>query len=240
MTIQKFIQDYREAFGEAAPLPIAFGYSHTPAEEPRKIPRCMIGAISKVRDGDSLTLTTDNVLCGGGGLYTAFSDMPERVPNFVSQVEHYKQTPDKVVKYVENLDIKKTEKPYLNFIRMDHLENFDEIEGILFWATPDILSGLTTWAFYDNNASDAVCTPFGSGCSSIVSLAVKENRDGGKRCFIGMLDPSARPLIPKNELSFVIPKSRFVEMLDTMRDSALFQKAFSIVRKRINGEIQKN
>ena len=239
MTIQKFIQTYREAFGDAAPLPIAFEYSHIPAEEPRKIPRCMIGAISKVREGAPLTLTADNVLCGGGGLYTAFHGMPERVPTFVSQVEHYKQTPEMVKRYVESLSIKKTEKPYLNFIRMDYLERLDEMEGILFWATPDILSGLTTWAFYDNNAADAVCAPFGSGCSSIVSLAIKENREDGKRCFIGMLDPSARPLIPKNELSFVIPKSRFVEMLDTMKDSALFQKAFSNIRRRINGEIQK-
>ena len=55
-----------------------------------------------------------------------------------------------------------------------------------------------------------------------------------------MLDPSARPLVPKNELTFVIPVCRFKEMLGTMRDSALFQHAFSIVKKRINGEIQKD
>lgn len=103
-----------------------------------------------------------------------------------------------------------------------------------------ILSGLTSWAFYDNNDTDAVSAPFGSGCSSIISFAVRENRTGGRRCFLGMLDPSARPRVPKNELTFVIPTCRFKEMLCTMRDSALFQHVFSIVKKRINGEIQKD
>ena len=92
---------------------------------------------------------------------------------------------------------------------------------------------------HDNNDNDAVCTRFASGCCSIVTFATKENAAGGCRCFIGMLDPSARPLVPKNELTFTIPMCRFKEMLDTMEQSALFQKAYSIVRKRINGEIQK-
>ena len=189
MNIQEFICKYQEAFGENTPLPIAFGYHHKAAEEVKKIPRCMIGAIRKVCDGKPLTLSADNVLCGA-------------------------------------------EKPYLNFIRIDQLESLEEMEGILFFATPDVLSGLCSWAFYDNNDNDAVCTRFASGCCSIVTFATKENAAGGRRCFIGMLDPSARPLIPKNEL-------RFKEMLDTMEQSALFQKAYSIVRKRINGEIQK-
>ena len=54
MNIADFIDKYKEAFGDAAPLPIAFGYSNTPASEVGSVPRCMIGAISKVRDGESL------------------------------------------------------------------------------------------------------------------------------------------------------------------------------------------
>ena len=29
--VQKFLQQYKEAFGDAAPLPIVFGYSHAAA-----------------------------------------------------------------------------------------------------------------------------------------------------------------------------------------------------------------
>ena len=92
-------------------------------------------------------------------------------------------------------------------------------------------------AFYDNNEDDAVCARFASGCCSIVTFAAKENAKGGRRCFIGMLDPSARPLVPRDELTFTIPACRFKEMMNTMEQSALFQKAYSIVRKRINEEI---
>ena len=234
MNIQDFIIRYREAFGESAPLPIALGYSNQPASEVRKVPKCMIGAISKVRNGESLTLCEENVLCGGGGLYTAFREMPDRVPTFVSEIEHYKKSKEMVVDYVKSLDIHISEKPYLNFVRVEKLEDWSSAEAILFFATPDMLSGLCTWAFYDNNSPDAVTTQFGSGCASVVTFAVNENRKNGKRCFLGMLDPSARPLVPENELTLTIPMCRFKEMLGTMNDSALFQKAFSIIKKRIN------
>lgn len=237
--IQTFLKRYREAFGEAVPFPIAFGYSQTPAAEVKKVPRCMIGAIRKVCEGEPLTLCAENVLCGGGSLYTAFAPMQERIPVFVSETEHYKQTKEQVKDYIDRLDIHLTEKPYLNFVRMDRLADFGSVDGILFFATPDMLSGLCTWAFFDNDADDAVCTRFASGCCSIVAFAVQENRRGGRSCFLGMLDPSARPLVPANELTFTIPMSRFREMVQTMEHSALFQKAYSIVRKRMNGELGK-
>lgn len=238
MTIQEFIAKYREAFGESVPFPVAFGYSEKVVTAVKKMPRCMIGAIRKVCDGEPLTLSADNVLCGGGRLYAAFAPMPERVPAFVSETEHYKQTKEQVREYIERLDIRLSDKPYLNFIRMDRLESLNDMEGILFFATPDVLSGLCSWAFYDNNDDDAVCARFASGCCSIVTFTVKENRAGDRRCFIGLLDPLARPLVPKNELTFTVPVCRFKEMMNTMEQSALFQKAYSIVRKRINGEIQ--
>lgn len=233
MDIERFLSLYKEAFGNTSPLPIAFGYSIEPATDVRKIPRCMVGAIRKVCDGTPLTLSVDNVLCGGGSFYTAFAPMQERIPVFVSETEHYKQTKEQVKEYLDRLNVSLSEKPYLNFFRMDQLADLDCIEGILFFATPDILSGLCSWAFFDNNADDAVSVRFASGCCSMITFAIKENLLGGRRCFIGMLDPSARPLVPKDELTFAVPMSRFKEMLETMEDSALFQKAFTVLSKRI-------
>lgn len=238
MTPQEFVLRFREAFGEAAPLPIAFWYGDVAVNAESRVPRCMIGAIRKVCEGNPLTLTAENVLCGGGGLYTAFRPMEERVPLFVSETEHYKQSPEQVRTYVESLEIELSDKPYLNFVSVDKLDSWEGVEAVVFFATPDILSGLCTWAFYDNDAEDAITTKFASGCAAIVTFATVENRKGGRRCFLGMFDPSARPLVPKNELSFVVPMSRFREMLYTMPDSALYQKAFSVVRRRINGEIK--
>lgn len=237
MTPQQFVEYFREAFGEATPLPVALWYDDMAVATECRVPRCMIGAIRKVCDGESLTLSAENVQCGGGGLYTAFRPMPERVPLFVSETEHYKKSPEMVRDYIAGMGIELTDKPFLNLVRVDKLESWERVEAVLFFATPDVLSGLCTWAFYDSNAMDTVVTPFASGCGSAVTFAITENRRGGKRCFLGMLDPSARPLVPKAELSFAVPMSRFVEMVTTMPDSALYQKAYGIIRRRINGEI---
>jgi hypothetical protein len=234
VTVKGFIEKYRQAFGEKAPLPIAFGYSDSPVSEIRSVPKCLVGSISNVRHGNSLTLSAENVICGGGGLYTAFTEMPERVPIFVSEVEHYKKTKEMVVDYVRGLNIELTQKPYLNFVRIDNLKEWSDAEALLFFATPDMLDGLSSWAFYDNNSADAVVTQFSSGCASIVTRAISANKSDGRSCFIGMLDPSARPLIPENELTFTIPMCRLMEMLETMDDSSLYQKAFSALRRRIN------
>lgn len=238
MTPQQFIEKFREAFGEAAPMPIAFWYGDTAVNSDCRVPRCMIGAIRRVCDGNTLTLTAENVQCGGGGLYTAFRPMPERVPMFVSEAEHYKQTPEQVRGYVESLEIEITDKPYLNFVRVDMLKSWEGVEAVVFFASPDILSGLCSWAFYDNDAEDAVVTKFASGCAAVVSFATVENRKGGRRAFLGMFDPSARPLVPQNELTFTVPMSRFREMLQTLPHSSLYEHAFSVVRRRINGEIK--
>ena len=238
MTPHEFIERFREAFGEAAPLPIALWYSDTAVNAESRVPRCMIGAIRKVCEGGALTLTSENVQCGGGGLYTAFRPMFEGVPMFVSHNEHYKKTPEQVRSYVESLDIEITNKPYLNFVRVDKLDSWDGVEAVVFFATPDILSGLCTWTFFDNDAEDAVVTKFASGCAAVITFATVENRKGGRRAFLGMFDPSARPLVPKDELTFAVPMCRFKQMLQTMPNSALYEHAFSVVRRRINGEIK--
>ncbi len=130
---------------------------------------------------------------------------------------------------------------YLNFARIDTLDGIaaggqiEGIEGLIFFATPDILSGLTTWAWFDNNADDAVTTRFGSGCSTVISDPVRENRYGGRRTFIGCFDVSVRPHLEPDELSFTIPMSRFREMYHMMRSSALFgTNAWGNVRGRID------
>ena len=234
MEIQDFIHDFREAFGTHAPLPLLFGYSENPLAETEKIGGCFFKGLQAARDGTPVSLSVDVIGCGGGKLYTGFSDMPERVPGFVSLKERYKKTTEMVVDYVHSLGIKKAQKPYLNFIRIDQAASFEGTEGVLFYAVPDMLAGLCGWAFYDNNQPDAVVSLFGSGCSTVVSMTVEENERKGHRCFLGLFDPSVRPWVGKNELSFTIPFSRFVTMMDSMRDCFLFgTHAWEKVKKRL-------
>ena len=222
MDIKEFLLNYRQAFGSKASLPLLFGYSDKPIANTEKIGGCFFKGLQAARDGQPVSLSADVIGCGGGKLYTGFSDIPERVPGFVSLKEKYKKTPEMVVDYVNGLGMNRAEKQYLNFIRIDKAESFEGIEGIFFYATPDMLSGLCGWAFFDINEPDAVVSRFGSGCSTVVSMTVVENARQGHRCFIGLLDPSVRPWVGKDELSFTIPFSRFTQMMETMKDCFLF------------------
>lgn len=153
--INTFLQDFREAFGEKAPLPILFYYSDTPAAIPEKTNGCMFKLLAKVKEGQNVALSADTVTCGGGKHYAGFTPLLERVYTFVSEKERYKQTPQDVRECVTLLDVKLTDKKYLNFVRIDKAVSFERMEGLLFFATPGMLSGLATWAYFDNNAEDA-------------------------------------------------------------------------------------
>lgn len=189
MTPQQFTAQFREAFGEAAELPIAIWYDTTAAASYCRVPRCMIGAIRKVCNGESLTLTAESVQCGGGALYTAFRPMPERVPLFVSETEHYKCTPEMVCDYIAGLGIELTDKPFLNFVRVDKLKSWEGVESVLFFATPDILSGLCTWAFYDSNAADTVVTPLCFGLRKCRNLCRNGEPKRRKTLLLGHVRP---------------------------------------------------
>lgn len=213
MDAKEFASAYGEAFGPAAGLPLLFWYSDGPVRAVPKVEGCFFKALAEAREGSAVSLNAANIGCGGGKFYTGFSPMPEFVPQFVSLKERYKRTPEMVLEFIAALDLRPAPKAWLEFVRADVAETFD------------------------NNAADAVASPFGSGCSSVVAQAVQENRNGGRRCFLGLFDPSVRPWVEPDVLSFVVPMSRFREMCGMMRASCLFDThAWSKVRERINND----
>ena len=174
MDVKEFTAAYREAFGERPELPLLFRYTDTPLRPVEKVGGCFFKALAEARRGLPVSLNAGNIGCGGGKFYTGFSPMPEFVPQFVSLKERYKRTPEMVLEFIAALDLRPAPKAWLEFVRADVAETFDGAEGVLFFAAPDALAGLVTWATFDNNAADAVASPFGSGCSSVVAQAVQE------------------------------------------------------------------
>lgn len=237
MDVQTFISNYREAFSQKAELPVAFWYSDTLAGELKKTQGCLFKILPAVRNGEVVSMSADTLGCGGGKFYTGFAPMNDHIPTFVSLKEKYKVTPESVVACIKEINVQEASGRYIHFARLDRIDSFDGVEGLLFLATPDVLSGLCTWAFFDNDSSDAVSTLFGSGCSATITQTVNENRIGGRRTFLGFFDPSVRPFIESNLLSFAVPMSRFREMYETMLRSCLYDThAWAKVKARIAGE----
>ena len=92
MGIQVFLNNYREAFGDKVDLPIVFWYSEQPVTPVDKIGGCLFKCMKEVRAGQTVSLSVETIGCGGGKFYTGFTEMPERIPGFVSLKEKYKQT----------------------------------------------------------------------------------------------------------------------------------------------------
>ena len=255
MEVKVFIHNFREAFGVTADLPFVFWYSDNPiSEDIDKINGCFFKSFDKLKEGEQISLSSERIGCMGGKFYTGFSEMHERIPNFVSLKEKYKKTPEMVIDFIQKMKVPSTDKIYLNISPVDKIDSFDNILGIIFFATPDVLSGLASWTFFDNNADDLelsnlirepliakiyLNTSAFDRCSSIFTDTVVENSNNGRRTFLGLFDPSVRRYIEPDILSFAIPMSRFKEMYYTMRDSCLFDTpAWSKVRNRINGVIE--
>ncbi len=235
MTPLDFISRYKEYFGPEATIPVAVMYSDIPLSEPKTIPGCMFKQMHRVFKGEAVSFSAQSLTCGGGKFYTGLDDMPDRVPNFVSLCEKYKKTPELVRECVKAINVHRSHKVYLNLVRVDRISSFDGVEGIIFFAGPDIISGLFAWANYDSVVLDAVKVSWGSGCSSTVTALVNENRANGQHCFLGMLDVSARPYFRPDILSFSIPMSRLKNMLPTLSECCVNgAPAWQKVRKRIN------
>ena len=241
----EFLLKWEKFFGKAD-LPFVYFYSLSPgtatlADESKEW-SCIICELAKVRKGESLAYNEAGLGCGGSKRYFGYSKgMRPNFEYFLScgipgemEGERYIRTPEMVREIMKKMQNIPAEGKYIIFKRWDKLEEPDEPEGVIFFATPDVLSGLFTLANFDQADGDGVITPFGSGCSSIVYRTYLENSKDNPRAILGMFDCSARPCVPKDILSFSIPIKKFITMMGNMDESFLITETWETVKKRIN------
>jgi uncharacterized protein (DUF169 family) len=239
----KFLTLWRKYFNNAD-LPITFYYTDADdraSSPPADAPRCIIGALAGVRSGNSLACDAQTVGCPGGKRYLGFAE--SITPNFEYFLsygipgrlrgERYVKTPEMVKKIQEQSSAFKAPAKYIIFKRWDKLETTDEPVVVIFFAIPDVLAGLFTLARYDETARDPVIAPFGSGCSTIVQYPYLEKDAERPRAVIGMFDPSARPFVPQETVSFAVPFNKFTRMVDNMEESFLITDSWARIQKRI-------
>ncbi len=235
-----------EKYFNNAGLPITFYYTdeegHAEVPKPGSLPRCVIGAMGKVQNGESLALDVDAVGCPGGKQYLGFAEnlMPD-FEYFLScgipgklEGERYKKTPEMVKEYMKkHAPVMKAPGRYIVFKRWDNLDTRDNPEVVIFFARPDVLAGLYTLASFDEAEQNMVIAPFGSGCASIVQYPYIETKSPVPKACIGMFDISARPFVPADTLTFAAPMSKFVRMVDNMEESFLITPSWAKVQERI-------
>ena len=244
---EQFLTKWSKYFGEAD-LPFVFFYAENPGtatvvEKPKGW-SCIVCELSRVRRGESLAYSSESLTCGGSKRYLGYSTgMRRNFDYFLScgipgemEGERYIRTPEMVHEMMEKMPVVPAGDRYIIFKRWDKLEPGDDPAVVIFFAPPDILSGLFTLAGFDEPGGHGVAAPFGSGCSSIVHHPWFEGEKENPKAILGMFDVSARPCVPANYLSFAIPMKKFTKMISYMDESFLITESWQTVRKRIGGK----
>ena len=242
---QKILELWEKYFNESE-LPITVYFSETDNGVEKAIPAkgwsCLICELEKVRKGQSFCYDEKAFKCGGAQRYLGYApEMRKDFEYFLScgipgemEGERYKQTPEIVLETQKIMHMIPSKDKFVIFKRWDKLEEKDEPDVVIFFAKPDVLSGLFTLANFDRVQPDGgVFAPFGAGCGSIIHYAYLEKDKENPRAVIGMFDPSARPCVPENVLTFSVPMNRFVEMVNYMEESFLITDTWQKVKERI-------
>lgn len=232
-------------FFDGAELPICFYYTDDKRSaelaNPASTPRCLIEALAEVRKGHPLRLGVESIGCPGGRRYTGFvQEMRGDFEYFLScgipgkaTGERYKKSPELARESMKYWPAFTAPSRFIVFKRWDWLEESDYPEVAIFFAAPDVLSGLFTLANFDEAEPEGVIAPFGSGCSTIVQYPYLESNSVHPRAVMGMFDVSARPFVPADTLTFSVPISKLAGMADNMEESFLITEPWAKVSKRI-------
>jgi hypothetical protein len=240
----RFLGLWRNRFG-GAELPITFFYTDTEGSvEKARVPvghQCLMGPLAKVRAGKTLCFDEGSIGCTGGKRYLGFTQ--ELMPHFEYflscgipgklEGERYKKSPEMVKQFVARSPRFKAPTKFIVFKRWDALEASDDPEVAIFFARPDVLSGLFTLANFDECEPNGVIAPFAAGCGTIVQYPYLEKASDRPRAVLGMFDVSARPYVPGDVLSFAVPMRKFAHMIENMEESFLITPSWGKVRTRL-------
>ncbi len=240
----QFTAQWKKYFNNSE-LPITFYYTNEPVNaeivKPSGKWNCIICQLAKVRSGKSLAFSKESVTCAGGKRFLGFTDKIR--PNFEyflscgienrMEGERYIRTPEMVKELMKNQKHPAINGKYIVFKRWDNLEEQDNPDVVIFFCTPDVLSGLFTLSNFDQVEPNSSFTPFGSGCSSTIHYPYLEKDSERPRAVIGMFDPSARKCVPEEVLTFSVPMKKFLQMVSYMDESFLITESWRQIKDRI-------
>ncbi|MGA2318335.1 MAG: DUF169 domain-containing protein [Thermodesulfobacteriota bacterium] len=236
---------FRETLGlKESPLGVYYTNDKPEGVAPKEgISVCMIGLLQNARKkGKVVYFDKSHFGCPGGAYYMGLLESPRpNIEYFLScgipgemEGERYIKTPDLAREYFKKMKPKPAPATYCVFKPIEQFQGGEEKpEVVVFFSSPDILSGLFTLTNYTLESTDAVFTPFGSGCSTILTYPLKEVDKEKPRAIIGMFDVSARPMVEKDILTLAMPYSVFLKLLENVSGSFLQTESWKKVLHRI-------
>jgi len=242
--MQTFIDKWNQYF-PGAEKPIVFYYTDDENDsEPAPVPerwRCLVCSLGPVRKGKALRFSARAISCDGGKRYAGYAqDFGIDIERFMSsgipgesEGERFKKTPEIVARIMQQIPPFAAPGKYLVFKPIDSVTEGDKPVAALFFATPDVLSGIYTLASFDDDRCDAVIAPFSAGCGALVHFPYHESLKDRPRAVLGMLDASARTCVPADRMTIAVPWSMFLAMVENIDESFLITDEWSKIAKRI-------
>lgn len=206
---------------------------------------CVIGNIWLARKKHGAAfISAEEYGCPGGVYYCSMLKPHLRfIEHYVStgfagsplQGERYMPNPDAMLEFMLRVNPRPTDAKYCIFKPLSSFCEDEKPEFVIFFARPEALSGLFTHTVFTTGNMECVASPFGAGCTNIVSWPLYYKERGEEKAVIGGFDPSARKFMKVDELTFTVPLELYEKMLAALPESMFTHDTdWKNVRKKVD------
>jgi len=149
--------------------------------------------------------------------------------------ERYMPNPEAMREFLLKVNPRKAPAKYCVFKPLSRFDGGEEPEFIIFFARPEILTGLFIQTVFTTGDMECVVSPFGAGCTNMISWPLYYKEQGKEKAVIGGFDPSARKFMKVDELTFTVPLSLYEKMLAALPGSMFNHDTdWKFVRKKVD------
>lgn len=214
-------------------------------QEVMKTFSCVMGNIWLARKKRGAAfISSEEYGCPGGTYYCSMMKPHLRfIEHYVStgfegsplHGERYMPNPDAMRKFMLEVNPRKAPGKHCIFKPLSQFTDDEKPEFVIFFARPEVLSGLFTQAVFTTGDMECVVSPFGAGCTNMISWPLYYKEKGLEKAVIGGFDPSARKFMKTDELTFTVSLSFYERMLASLPESMFTHETdWSSVRKKVD------
>jgi uncharacterized protein (DUF169 family) len=203
---------------------------------------CVMGNIWRARRKKTMAwFDREHFGCLGGAFYLGFlKPQLEMIVHYVStgipgqmEGEHYLESPGITRHFFETIDPRPAPARFGVFKPISRFQEDEIPELVIFFARGESICGLHQMATFVTNDFEAVSSPFGAGCSNIVTWPLRYLSQGKLKAVLGGWDPSDRKYFKADEISFSMPFEMFDRMVQRWPESFLTTSTWGTVKKKI-------
>ncbi|WP_272699603.1 DUF169 domain-containing protein [Desulfovibrio sp. Fe33] len=205
---------------------------------------CVMGNIWLARKKHGAAfISPEEYGCMGGAYYCSMMKPHLRfIEHYVStgydgspvHGERYMPNPDAMRAFMLKVNPREAPAKYCVFKPLSQFTDDDQPEFVIFFARPEVLTGLFTHTVFTTGDMECVVSPFGAGCTNMVGWPLYYKEQGLEKAVMGGLDPSARKFMKTDEMTFTVSLELYEKMLAALPESMFsVDGAWRQVRKKV-------